>query len=467
MGPFSTDTLEAADALPEVPTRRAAGVRERVAAHALAADLARLHGDALLRTARRNSVSADDALDAYQRAMELLLEHAPTIDRAKAVAWMHVVVRREARALRRQQERNVPLEGDDVEEALLRLSEGSEEQLHAIDLAQRAGEVLASLKEAEAQALCLRAQGMSYDEIAELYGWSYTKVNRAVTEGRKAFVDHYRAVESGVVCGDTAELIGRYVAGELRPRLALKVRTHLLRCSGCRALLHAERGADTALRVLLPPVFIAAVASRRTGVSGWLNDHLMVPLGHAAGRLQPAADHLGGGKLAVVAASTFALAGGGVAVEEHARSTHHHTKTPTTLVSEPTASTGAQADNGIDRVVTAATDRTQTLSDQARKRAAATAAAKKRKAAAAKKRKAAAKAQQAKNAREFAPKAAEFASSTRTATKRAKQTTTAPASTASAPTTEVPVDTASNDSTVDVVTENAPTSSSASDEFGN
>jgi hypothetical protein len=34
-------------------------------------------------------------------------------------------------------------------------------------------------------------QGHSYQEICELTGWTYTKVNRCLTEGRKRFFDRY------------------------------------------------------------------------------------------------------------------------------------------------------------------------------------------------------------------------------------------------------------------------------------
>ncbi|MEN0015385.1 MAG: sigma-70 family RNA polymerase sigma factor [Solirubrobacteraceae bacterium] len=474
---FTEPQIDAPADLPDVPLRLTAGVRDRAHALALAADVARLHGEALLRTARRYSSTADDAHDAYQRALELLLEHAPRIDRAKAVSWMHVVVRREAGVLRRHHDRVVPLEGSHLDEPHQRHGPAPDEQLHAIDLAQRASEALAALKESEAQALCLRAQGMSYDEIADLYGWSYTKVNRAVTEGRKAFVDHYRAVESGVVCGDTAELIARYVAGDLKPRVAVKVRAHLIRCSGCRALLHAERGADTALRALLPPVFLLATeSSRRAGAAGWFHDHLLGPIGHIAGRVQPLADHLTGAKLGVIAASTLALAGSGVAVEQ---TTHHQHGAPatieTTLVSAPNPATAtATSPTGAARVVDRAIDRGTTLHQQAESRARARAAAAARRKRAAAKRKAAAKARAAGNAREFVGAAGEFTGSAGHTTTRTNGASTSARRSAATPTdtgtTQVDLG-GGTDSTIDVTPEHAPASGASGDavtnEFGN
>ena len=459
------------DAL-EVPVRRAAGARERLAAHALVADIARRDGDALLRTARRFSACADDAHDAYQRAMELLLAHAGTIDRAKAVPWLHVVVRREAGAIRRSNDRNVSLDDEDVEEATARLAAQADDQLHTIDLARRAGEALATLKENEAQALCLRAQGLSYDEIAEAYGWSYTKVNRVVTEGRRAFVAHYRAVEDGLICTDTADLVGRFAAGDLKPRVALKVRAHLVRCTACRALLHAERQADASLRALLP---VGTIATAST--SGWFHDHLLAPFAHLAGRLQPAADHLVSSKLGLAAAGTVAIATSGVAVEHELRSAPAPAiRTALTAADQPRAKAGtsgsaAPAAITLPAALSSASERGTQIAATERRRVA---AVKRRKAAAAKQaraRKAAA------NRREFGPGAGEFSGasqSTSATAARSSGSGTSPSgassTTASAPTAEVPVTDNATDSSVDVAPEapssSAPSSGAVSDEFG-
>ena len=55
---------------------------------ALVVELVRLHADGLLRLARRHSLCADDAQDAYQRGLEILLRHAHRLDpeRARVVA---------------------------------------------------------------------------------------------------------------------------------------------------------------------------------------------------------------------------------------------------------------------------------------------------------------------------------------------------------------------------------------------
>ncbi|MDP9435723.1 MAG: hypothetical protein M3P93_11240, partial [Actinomycetota bacterium] len=54
------------------------------------------HAESLLRTARRHSLCADDAQDAYQRGLEIFLRHAARLDPERASRWLHTVVEHEA-----------------------------------------------------------------------------------------------------------------------------------------------------------------------------------------------------------------------------------------------------------------------------------------------------------------------------------------------------------------------------------
>ena len=56
---------------------------------------------------------------------------------------------------------------------------------------------LALLKPQERRALVLKAEGYSYREIMDITGWTYTKVNRCMAEGRKAFLEHFGRIEAG------------------------------------------------------------------------------------------------------------------------------------------------------------------------------------------------------------------------------------------------------------------------------
>src|SRR5262249_21162693 len=63
------------------------------------------HEAALRRTALRFSLCEDDAEDALQRALEILLRKAPSEDPRELVRWTQTVVRHEALAVRRERER--------------------------------------------------------------------------------------------------------------------------------------------------------------------------------------------------------------------------------------------------------------------------------------------------------------------------------------------------------------------------
>ena len=139
------------------------------------------------RTARRLSLCADDAEDAFQRAVEILLTKVPDRPPAALVAWMQVVTRREALAVRRGRERLLDAwreESDDVIERLLCDRPGPVEQVERRDRVAAAARALAALKPDERLAIALQAHGYSYAETCELCGWTYTKVNRSLAEGR-------------------------------------------------------------------------------------------------------------------------------------------------------------------------------------------------------------------------------------------------------------------------------------------
>lgn len=162
------------------------------------------HDAAFRRTARRHSLCAEDAEDAYQRALEILLTKAPPCDPPALTAWMQTVTRREAMAVRRARERllggRLPGEGDGEQGGLDSLpgeSPGPAERAERRERVARSSEALAALKPQERRALMLKAQGYSYTEIQQLCGWTYTKVNRCIAEGRRAFLDSFARIEAG------------------------------------------------------------------------------------------------------------------------------------------------------------------------------------------------------------------------------------------------------------------------------
>jgi len=141
---------------------------------------------AFRRTAGRYSLCADDAEDAYQRAVEILLTRAPGRPPEQLAAWMQVVTRREALSVRRSRERlldTTGAEGDPVERLVCERPGPAEHAEHR-ERVSTAARALAALKPDERVAIALQAHGYSYAEIGDLCGWTYTKVNRCIAEGR-------------------------------------------------------------------------------------------------------------------------------------------------------------------------------------------------------------------------------------------------------------------------------------------
>ncbi len=147
------------------------------------------HAAVLRRIARRHSLCPEDADDAFQRASLILLTKAPAIDPCRLIAWMAVVTKHEAMAVRRGRERLLEClasgatSTDPLDAIASDHPDPAERSLRRERLAE-ARAALAALKANERLAILLQAQGYSYAEICELCGWTYTKVNRCLAEGR-------------------------------------------------------------------------------------------------------------------------------------------------------------------------------------------------------------------------------------------------------------------------------------------
>src|SRR3954463_14200211 len=135
------------------------------------------HADSLLKTARRHSLCADDAQDAYQRTMEIFMRRAASLDPDRAHKWVHTVCKHEAMAVRAQRQQLVASEEPDLDREEARHIPSPEERTVAFDQLRRSAEALQRLKPQELRALWLKAEGLSYAEICEQTGWTYTKVN--------------------------------------------------------------------------------------------------------------------------------------------------------------------------------------------------------------------------------------------------------------------------------------------------
>lgn len=285
-------------------------VRSAAEAERLVLDVLRMHADSLLRVARRHSLCLDDAQDAYQRAVEIFLRHAATLEADGAHKWLHTVLKHEAMRIRGGRTRMVSSEDVDFDTHEARDLPDADEQLVRFERTTRSAEALQRLKPQELRALWLKAQGHSYEEIANICSWSYTKVNRCITEGRRSFLDRYADIGSGAECRRWEPVLSAMVDGEAAAKDLTAVRPHLRNCPACRARVRALRESSLGLAALLPP---SALASG--GLFARLHDVIAERILLSATKLQAGLEAALPGKLAVVAASAAAIAGGGVAVE--------------------------------------------------------------------------------------------------------------------------------------------------------
>jgi RNA polymerase sigma factor (sigma-70 family) len=211
------------------------------------------HGRTLLHVAQQSSLCQDDAFDAYQRALEIFLRRVDTVEPATELAWLKVVVRHEAMAIRRSRSQTVAADDLDLDTALPSDGRSVEEHLAAAQRVRRSAEALRALKPDQAKALVMKAQGLSYDEISERYGWTYTKVNRSITEGRRRFLSIYEEIETGRLCEAFADSLEALAAGSATPRQLIAIRPHLRHCDACRSTIRALHVSRLARLLLFLP----------------------------------------------------------------------------------------------------------------------------------------------------------------------------------------------------------------------
>ena len=157
------------------------------------------------------------------------------------------------------------------------------------------------LKPHEVRALVLKAEGLSYEEICAETGWTYTKVNRCLSEGRRRFHDRVAGIESGAECERLAPLLSALADGEARAEDLAALRPHLRTCLVCRARLREYRAAPGRVAALIPPVAIFPA------IVGWLHGRAAA----FAARWHAGFEAASASKIAAVTASTAVLAGGG------------------------------------------------------------------------------------------------------------------------------------------------------------
>ena len=223
-----------------------------------AVELIAREGATLRKTALRFSICLEDAEDAYQRAMEILLLKAPDLRPRELARWTQTVVKHEALAIRASRERLLGRPAEDEGEAVDPValipapSDGPDVRTERQERVARSREALQALKPAELRALTLLAAGYSYAEIGEVTGWTRTKINRSLAEGRERFRRIVAGSENGSRCTELAPLLSAFCDGEAGAGDAALVREHLRACAACRAAMRSYRTAPATVAALAP-----------------------------------------------------------------------------------------------------------------------------------------------------------------------------------------------------------------------
>jgi len=273
-------------------------------------------GGQMLATARRYSANPQDAEDAYQRAAEILLTHQPTGSDDDVCRWLRTTVKHEALAIRRRQARVLPIGPAERVQVTGVNPADTAERAERFERLRQGAQALGRLKPQEVRCLRLRAEGYSYREICELTGWSYTKVNRCLTEGRRSFLERLAGVESGAECERLAPILSALADGEAEAAELASLRPHLRDCPACRARLREFRAVPSRVAALVPAAVFTpgAAPPLRTvfeSALGAMQDRTAA-LGE---RAHQALELAAGQKVAAVATSAALASGGGVAAE--------------------------------------------------------------------------------------------------------------------------------------------------------
>ncbi len=148
----------------------------------------------LRQQARKHAELPEDVDDALQTAYLRFIERYR--GDWEPLAWLYTTVKREAWAFRRKVSRrrvvsldtpNGSAESEQpwIEGLASGVPDPEEKALRSEEIDERR-QMLAALKADQRRALGLFGAGLSYAEICEVTGWSHTKVNRCLAEGRAA-----------------------------------------------------------------------------------------------------------------------------------------------------------------------------------------------------------------------------------------------------------------------------------------
>lgn len=293
---------------------------------ALVVEVVARHAEGLLRLARRHSLCASDAEDAYQRGLEIFIRHSDRLDPERAASWLRTVVKHEAMAVRKTRQRDLAPDQYDFDAVEASSTASPEEQVAGFERVARSAEALGTLKPQEVHALWLRAQGNSYEEIQEQTGWTRTKVNRCLYEGRRAFLSRYAGIEAGDECRRWEPSLSALVDGEASQGELMALRPHLRSCHACRATVREIHRSSRPVAAVLPVALLGGVGAgvEEAGhvalraweaVMAWLAERAAMTVTRAQALMELIVASAGKGT-AVVAAGAAIASGSAVVLEQ-------------------------------------------------------------------------------------------------------------------------------------------------------
>jgi RNA polymerase sigma factor (sigma-70 family) len=160
------------------------------------------HDSLLRRQAAKHSERSADAEDALQDAYALFIERYH--GRLPALPYLMTTIKHSAWAIgrsgRARERRHARCTGQvdpglDPWELVPDPSGDPEALAERHEEVERRRAAILALKPNQRRALLLLGAGLSYDEIAELNEWTWTKVNRCIAEGRAAMRKDLRTPE--------------------------------------------------------------------------------------------------------------------------------------------------------------------------------------------------------------------------------------------------------------------------------
>lgn len=171
--------------------RPSAEQRRRAQIQSIATELYERRYNQLLVIAQKNAPTPADAEEALQDSFVAFIKHFDPDGPAPAIAWLILTLKRACWTRWRKGLPQVPADdfrdrGSRADRSRVDEVAASSDMAEQIETIQLGREAMAKLKPDQRTALVLLAMGYSYKEIGELNDWTYTKVNRCVSEGRTA-----------------------------------------------------------------------------------------------------------------------------------------------------------------------------------------------------------------------------------------------------------------------------------------